>query len=134
MITLAAISNAIWRLYSGSSSNFYISALGVMVGFCGILAYIIAAKQFGSLKKLSGIGDDALVTGGIYRLSRNPQFLGWWLLLFGIYLVTLDYFSLSLLLLGVSMSLVQIIYEERSLLSKYGHKYREYMSAVRRII
>lgn len=33
-------------------------------------------RQFGSARQVSGLGEDELVTGGVYRWTRNPQYLG----------------------------------------------------------
>lgn len=133
VITLLAITNIIWG-YDKWFSHFYISLVGILISCCGFLVYTIAALQFGSLKKLSGIEKSTIETDGIYMYSRNPQFLGWWLLLFGLFLMNPNYLSLSLLLLGVFCSIIQIIFEEKSLLLKYGSQYKGYMSSVRRII
>ena len=137
VITLWAITNVIWEIYDKWFGNIYFSLSGLLISCCGILIYAIAAMQFGSLKKLSGIEGDtigSLVTNGIYMYSRNPQFLGWWLLLCGLFVIKANYLSLSLLLLGVILGFIQIICEERHLLLKYGNQYKEYMANVRRII
>ncbi|MFL6647317.1 MAG: methyltransferase family protein, partial [Sulfurifustaceae bacterium] len=75
----------------------------------------------------------ALVTGGIYRITRNPMYLGLALVLvgWGIFL------SNVLSLLGVVVFLgylnrFQIVPEERALEARFGEAYRQYKQTVRR--
>lgn len=67
-----------------------------------------------------------LVTGGIYRLSRNPAFLGFDLMYLGVLLM---FFNLLLLLTSVFamvMLHLQILNEERFLEEKFGEEYLRY--------
>ena len=74
-----------------------------------------------------------LVTGGIYRVSRNPMYLG-----FAIFLLAWAVFLASLwMLLGVPAFMIfisrfQIQPEERVLASLFGDEYRDYRAQVRR--
>jgi protein-S-isoprenylcysteine O-methyltransferase Ste14 len=75
----------------------------------------------------------ALVTGGPYRLTRNPMYLGMACLYAGLALA----FGLlwSLALLPVVLVLVDrfvIVREERYLERRFGDSYREYQAQVRR--
>lgn len=134
IITLLVITNVILEIYGKWFGGFYTSVSGLLVSCCGILIYAIAAIQFGSLKKMSGIEQSAIETNGIYMYSRNPQFLGWWLLLCGLFVMRPNYLSLCSLFLGVVFGFVQILFEEKNLLLKYGAQYREYMENVRKFI
>lgn len=76
---------------------------------------------------------DSVVSDGIYRLTRNPMYLGLALILAGwaMYLEN----AAALLLLPVFVVYInyfQIKPEERSLLAKFGPSYAEYLSTVRR--
>ena len=75
----------------------------------------------------------ALVRSGVYKLTRNPMYLGFLMLLsgWGIYL------SNAGALLFVPMFLVymnrfQIEREERALTSRFGQEFVEYATQVRR--
>jgi len=74
-----------------------------------------------------------LVTGGIYRVSRNPMYLGFALLL----LAWAVFLASPWMLLGVPAFMVfitrfQIIPEERALQGVFGDAYRDYQGRVRR--
>lgn len=75
----------------------------------------------------------ALVTGGIYRRTRNPMYLGQALLLFGAML----YLQNLLALLGVPLFVayitrLQILPEERALAARFADAYVQYRHRVPR--
>lgn len=74
-----------------------------------------------------------LVTGGIYRYTRNPMYLGFVgaLLAWGLYLQA--WWSLPLpLLFCLYITVFQILPEEAALTSKFGGRYVTYAARVRR--
>ncbi len=75
----------------------------------------------------------ALITGGIYRWTRNPMYLGLSLMLFGIG-VALDslWFLVALPIAIFAVTKLAIEPEERYLAEKFGNAYLEYKSRVRR--
>lgn len=76
-----------------------------------------------------------LVVGGVYRISRNPMYAGFLLVLigWGVYLSNLAGFML-LPVFVLYMNRFQIIPEERYMREKFGEAYRQYEGAVRRWI
>lgn len=74
-----------------------------------------------------------LVTTGMYRLTRNPMYLGLLLLLIGlaIFLGSLSPF-IVLPIFIVTLTVQQIIPEEQVLEQKFGNKYRDYKKSVNR--
>ncbi|MGD0751758.1 MAG: isoprenylcysteine carboxylmethyltransferase family protein [Anaerolineales bacterium] len=77
----------------------------------------------------------ALVTGGVFRISRNPMYLGFGLILFGAAILfgTLSPF----LVIVVFMILIKrrfILIEEAMLEQKFGQGYLGYKEKVRRWI
>jgi len=75
----------------------------------------------------------SLVTGGIYRYTRNPMYVGFAALLLG----WAVYLAVPWVLLGpvafiLFITRFQIIPEERALSSKFGRQYGEYQERVRR--
>lgn len=75
----------------------------------------------------------ALVTGGIYRLTRNPMYLGLTLFLTAEATLLASPCLLAVPLLFVLyLTRFQIVPEERALLECFGAEYADYMARVRR--
>ncbi|MEL3924703.1 isoprenylcysteine carboxylmethyltransferase family protein [Aeromonas enteropelogenes] len=74
-----------------------------------------------------------LVTCGVYRISRNPMYLGLlcWLLAWGCYLGGI-WVWLGPVLLVAWLTRFQIIPEERLLQARFGDEYARYCQRVRR--
>lgn len=77
----------------------------------------------------------AIVTAGIYRVSRNPMYLGMLLCLLGFGWLLSNPASLAAAVLFVpTITRLQIIPEERALLGHFGPEYLAYCQDVRRWI
>jgi protein-S-isoprenylcysteine O-methyltransferase Ste14 len=75
----------------------------------------------------------ALVAAGPYRITRNPMYVGFTFVYTGISLAVNSLWPLLLLpVILVVMQRLVIQREERYLERKFGDKYREYASTVRR--
>jgi protein-S-isoprenylcysteine O-methyltransferase Ste14 len=76
-----------------------------------------------------------LVTVGVYKLTRNPMYLG---LVLSLCAIGLRYFSiwsiLSLIGFIMYMTIFQIIPEEKAMTKLFGARYLQYKSKVRRWI
>lgn len=70
---------------------------------------------------------DRPVTGGIYRFSRNPMYIGLYLISVGVGIACVSWVFLLLTALFIVLSRGSVISEERYCLQKYGSAYREYM-------
>lgn len=103
---------------------------GLAVAASGIYAFSQART---TLSPTRPEGASQLVTGGVYRVTRNPMYLGMalgltaWAVLLGSFLglVFVPLFALYL-------NRFQIAPEERVLLQGFGDTYRNYQARVRR--
>ncbi len=106
-----------------SSIWFYFGLLFWTVGFvCMVLSVITFVK--------TPMGKPVLK--GFYKISRNPWYFFYGLLLFGVFLATQ---SISILVLVVLLNVVEyfvILSEERYLLRQYGKAYEDYLKKVPR--
>jgi len=74
------------------------------------------------------------VTGGIYRISRNPFYLSGFLLYVGTAVACASWILLLAAALWIVFWHIALPGEERFLLDKYGDAYREYMNRAPRWI
>ena len=107
-----------------------LAALGVGSAVAGVIAF---RQHHTTVNPLTPGASTAIVTGGIYRMSRNPMYLGFLLVLAG-WVVWLSNAGAALVLPAFVTYLTryQIEPEERALLAKFGSQYAEYMTRVRR--
>ncbi len=102
--------------------------LGIGVAALGVLVFLIAMATMKDSWR-AGIPakeETDLVTVGIYRLSRNPAFLGFDLLYLGVLAAFFNYLHLIFVLYAVLVLHLQILQEEKFLEKVFGEKYTEY--------
>jgi protein-S-isoprenylcysteine O-methyltransferase Ste14 len=110
--------------------------IGIILCAAGLVMFIFALISFGSSWRV-GIDEehsDALITGGIFAVTRNPIFLFMDLYFAGTFLVFPNWFFLVFLLLSAAGIHRQILNEEKFLRGKYGEEYVEYTRKVRRYL
>ena len=110
---------------------------GVLLASPGILLDGIGVWQFlrarTTVNPLRPQRSSALVTGGLYRISRNPMYLGMLLLLCGWCVYLANPLALAVLPLFVLIiNRLQIQPEERALQQLFGQPYLDYCQRVRR--
>ena len=108
---------------------------GIVAVFLGIIMAAISAAMF----KRAGTGiepfDEAttLVSGGFYRYSRNPMYLGMFLMLTGAaFLMGSIGAVLPVLVFVTIIHNNFVLGEERFLEASFGQQYLDYKSTVRR--
>ena len=88
--------------------------------------------QFG-LKKTSG-AEGSLVTSGLYRHSRNPQYVGDICTLVGWMILSASVWAIPAILAGI-LAFVLAPFAEESWLEKiHGDEYREYRKSTPRFV
>lgn len=103
---------------------------GVAVALAGVLAF---RKARTTVNPMTPEASTAIVDHGIYRISRNPMYLGFLLALAGWAVLLANLLALAVLPLFVLyMNRFQIIPEERALLARFGDGYLAYSRSVRR--
>ena len=107
-----------------------IALAGAATGLAGNLAFKRARTTPNPFKPQS---TSSLVTTGVYRVTRNPMYLGLLLVLLG----WAAFLCSALALLGpvgfvAYIARFQIVPEERVLQAKFGVAYSEYLARVRR--
>lgn len=113
-------------------------ARGIGLGMIGIglIVFVVAQATLGDSWRL-GIDErrpGALVTHGIYRLSRHPLYLFFELYFLGTFLVNgTAMFGIFAILVAANLH-YQMVQEERFLLRVYGEAYRAYQQCTGRYL
>ncbi|GAB4229595.1 MAG: isoprenylcysteine carboxylmethyltransferase family protein [Ekhidna sp.] len=118
-------------IYQTTLSRVFL-ALGVLLAIAGIVAFRTHGTTVDPLHpdKVSN-----LVTGGVYKYSRNPMYLGMALVLLGgVIRIGNPVTVLGLAFFVWYLTRYQIKPEEETLLTKYGDEFKAYCSKVGRWI
>ena len=106
---------------------------GVTSLVAGLVLTLIGVLEFKSIKRMSGLDASRLITSGVYRWSRNPQFLGAYLSFLGISLAGRSGYALLLSAIAIAYCHYYIVkVEEPHLERVFGEEYRVYKSRVPR--
>ena len=118
----------------------YMPAGARFTGFCiGMLGDIVFLASVICMRDSwrAGIPDSdktELVTTGIYKFSRNPAFLGFDLQYIGVMLIYFNPLTAVFSAFAIVMLHLQILQEERYLLSAFGEPYQQYKNRVFRYL
>ncbi len=109
---------------------------GIPMAFAGVVFFLLAVV---AMRENWRAGIDAsqkteLVTRGIYRVSRNPAFVGFDLLYIGVTLAFPNPILIALTAVGVVVFHLQILEEERYAPEIFGAAYAEYATKTRRYL
>lgn len=107
-----------------------LAVLGATVALAGVAAF---RRQRTTLNPMTPDATTTIVTGGIYRWTRNPMYLGL-LLALGAWAAHLSNVAavVPLPVFILYMNRFQIRPEERALLALFGAPYQQYLADVRR--
>ena len=115
---------------------FWLKYVGLLFCYGGLIIFLSALISFGKAWRI-GIdpqNSNELITGGIFKYTRNPVFLFMDIYFTGI---TLIYPNIVFIVVTFCMLIgihLQIIREEQFLINKFGEKYLEYKKQTRRYI
>jgi len=111
--------------------------LGIVPLACGIALNLVADGAFRRVQTTVKPfeASSALVTGGVFGITRNPMYLGYVLILLGVGLILGSLTpSIVLPVFAILMDRVFIRVEERMLARRFGQAWVEYKNNVRRWI
>lgn len=111
--------------------------VGVLVAVVGVAVFIISVLTMRDSWRagVSKTDKTELVTKGIYKISRNPAFLGFDLMYLGILLMFFNLVLFEVSLFAMLMFHLQIVnVEEEFLLEAFGDEYLRYKKKVCRYI
>ncbi|MGI8456884.1 MAG: methyltransferase family protein [Propionibacteriaceae bacterium] len=108
------------------------AVLGIGLGVTGAAIAVAGIGHLGSVAQVSGSEPEALVGAGLYRSSRNPQYLGLCALMAGAALASRSGLAAAVAGFGTAVLVHWIPNEERHLERVFGEDYRRYAAAVPR--
>lgn len=107
-----------------------ISIVFIIIGFI-----IVAISMFGlGYGRTMGQDKQLLKTKGLYKYSRNPQLIGYGMILVAFVLLYLSWFSLGWFIIYLIIAYFMIKTEEEFLTSNYVKEYQKYCDEVPRLI
>jgi protein-S-isoprenylcysteine O-methyltransferase Ste14 len=108
------------------------------VALCGLALILMGVTlvSFGTSFRV-GIDTerpDALVTSGIFALTRNPIYVAFGMILLGEFLILPHWIPMLYVIAGIALFHRQVLREEAYLGSHYGQEYRAYVERVHRYL
>ncbi len=131
VLSLIAAVKSDWHLPSAQPVNLI---GGLLCLLSGAALFAAGMTSFRSLKRISGLNGSELITGGVYRWSRNPQNVGWTFFLVGVALLGSSGLALLLAVLFWLSFQIYLPAEERLLEEIFGEAYRGYRSRTHRYL
>jgi protein-S-isoprenylcysteine O-methyltransferase Ste14 len=110
--------------------------LGILIGFTSASIFGIAVYTMKDSWR-AGIPDNdktTMVTNGIYSISRNPAFVGFYLNYVGILLTFFNWILFSFTIFSIILLHLQVLKEEEYLPMVFGNDYMIYRNEVGRYI
>lgn len=117
-----------------STSKSYLFVTGGVLTLSGLLLYAASVREFNSFRQLSGLVEGELVTGGVYRYTRNPQIVGWGMALMGIAVAGRSLKAFALVALYFLAHRLYFLFEERDLERAFGEEYLRYLERTPRFL
>lgn len=132
LMSLATGSVVIVQLLSIAFDWNYMPSNARLTGFCiGMIGDLVFLASVICMKDSwrAGIPESdktKLVTGGIYKYSRNPAFLGFDLMYIGVLLMYFNPVNIIFSLFPIVMLHLQILQEEKYMEATFGQEYVDY--------
>ena len=127
----------IWNIcIPGSLVNHqFIKVAAIALWVIGFIFLYVGRFSLGNSFRI-GVANEKteFVARGIYKISRNPMYLGLYLTITGCMLYSLNVFYISLSIMVIIIHHLITIAEEKQLIAIYGDAYKLYCKKVRRYL
>jgi protein-S-isoprenylcysteine O-methyltransferase Ste14 len=115
----------IWSPLQIGTPSFTAGSIIYLLGYTFVMVSLVNFKR---------TPVDEMVSRGLYRFSRNPQWVGLVLVFLGTALAAATWLHLGLVLILVVTHHFQILAEEKACEGFYGEAYRDYMNRLPRYL
>ena len=122
------------NFWSSTSLSFPAGYVSKVAGYlCVILAVAISVWSTASFGRDTIAQSPTLRVDGPYRITRNPMYVGWTLLIIGVGLFMGSWWLLGAALLATIVTHYRVVLgEEMFLIERFGDEYEDYRRTVRR--
>ena len=127
-VFLSMVISFIYAVFSPLQMDTAWLYIGLVIYFFGMVFMIIAVRNFASSSR------DRVITKGLYRFTRNPEYIGLLLMQTGLGIACSSWLYLLLTVMLLFLLNANLPAEERYCLYKYGDDYRKYKNATPRWI
>ncbi len=109
--------------------------IGVGLFLAGLVIVIVGVLQLGQSRAF-GLPDNQteLKTQGLYRFTRNPMYLGGFIMCIGSCFYSIHYVNVLLFAIALSTHVAVVKQEERFLAERFGKQWLEYQKRVPRFL
>lgn len=115
------------------NSNPFAENIALSLLILGLLLVVISLLNLGQSTRFGlPINDTNLKSGGLYKFSRNPMYMGFYLITIASCLYTLNGWIILLGIYSIIVYHLIILGEEKFLKSRFGNSYMDYMNRVGR--
>ncbi|NMC56365.1 MAG: phospholipid methyltransferase [Eubacteriaceae bacterium] len=104
----------------------YLFFIGLILYISGIILYALSVISFAKPN------NNGLNLNGLYKISRNPMYVSYFISFLGCVFLTRSYILLILLIIFQISAHFIILSEERWCIQKFNDEYMQYMRRVRR--
>lgn len=110
--------------------------IGLLISAFGDIIFLISVITMKNSWRVGISKNDKtkLITNGIYKISRNPAFLGFDLMYIGVTLLYSNPFTIILSIFAIEMLHLQILEEEKYLEKSFKDKYISYKNKTNRYL
>ena len=115
------------------ANNTILFSLSISAIIVGLVIVLLAMAPLG-YKRAMGLESKVLKTNGLYNYSRNPQLVGYGLLLIGFCLSYFEILSIIWFLIYLVVARWMVQSEEEFLLRIYGREYEKYFMSTPRYL
>lgn len=124
------------NLFGTNSTHISLQVVGVVIANIGNAFFISAIVTMKNNWRagFNNKQNTSLVTGGIYRFSRNPAFVGFDLLYIGCAMAFPNIINILISVAAAILFHIQILGEEKFCKAVFGQAYADYSKKVRRYL
>ena len=122
-----------WPQLPSLPEDLILKTVSIVIFSIGVFILVISYVSLGNKPSL-GMDKNKLKTDGFYKYSRNPQLLGYGIMLLAFTMLFFSWLLLFWFIQYLIISFVMIKSEEEFLVQRYGDAYSDYHKKVPRII